>query len=46
MIVLILGGIILGLFTATEVSAVPLVYVILLDVPFYHKMTLRNVWVP
>lgn len=46
MIVLILGGIISGLFTATEVSAVSLVYVILLDVPFYHKMTLRNVWAP
>lgn len=46
MIVVILGGIISGLFTATEASAVSLVYVILLDVPFYHKMTLRNVWAP
>ncbi|MBS5702374.1 MAG: TRAP transporter large permease subunit [Butyricicoccus pullicaecorum] len=44
MIVQILGGIISGLFTATEASAVSLVYVVLLDVPFYHKMTLRNVW--
>ena len=44
MIVLILGGIISGLFTATEASAVSLVYVVLLDVLFYHKMTLRNVW--
>ena len=44
MIVQILGGIISGLFAATEASAVSLVYVVLLDVPFYHKMTLRKVW--
>ena len=44
MIILILGGIISGIFTATEASAVSVVYVLLLDVLFYHKLKLADIW--
>lgn len=44
MIVLILGGIISGIFTATEASAVSVVYVLLLDLLFYHKLKLTDIW--
>ncbi|WNX86093.1 TRAP transporter large permease [Agathobaculum sp. NTUH-O15-33] len=38
MIVIVLGGIISGVFTATEASAISVVYVLLLDLLFYHKL--------
>lgn len=44
MIVLVLGGIISGVFTATEASAVSVVYVLLLDLLFYHKLKFQDVW--
>lgn len=44
MIILILGGIISGIFTATEASAVSVVYVLLLDVCFYHTLKLPDIW--
>lgn len=44
MIILVLGGIISGIFTATEASAVSVVYVVALDLLFYHKLKLKDFW--
>ena len=44
MIVIVLGGIISGVFTATEASAISVVYVLLLDVLVYHKLKLSDLW--
>lgn len=44
MIVIVLGGIISGVFTATEASAISVAYVLLLDLLFYHKLKPRDLW--
>lgn len=44
MILLILGGIVSGLFTATEASAVSVVYVLILGFIVYHNLTLKQIW--
>lgn len=44
MIVIVLGGIISGVFTATEASAISVVYVLLLDLLVYHKLKPRDLW--
>lgn len=44
MIILVLGGIISGIFTATEASAVSVAYVLLIDICFYHKLKLAQLW--
>jgi tripartite ATP-independent transporter DctM subunit len=44
MIILILGGIISGIFTATEASGVSVAYVLALDLLFYHKLKLKDFW--
>lgn len=44
MIVLILGGILSGIFTATEASAVSILYVLLIDLCFYHTLTPAKIW--
>ncbi len=44
MIILILGGIMSGVFTATEASAVSVVYVLILGFFVYRNLTLQNVW--
>lgn len=45
MIILILGGILSGVFTATEASAVSVVYVMLLGFVIYRNLTLKDLWV-
>ncbi len=42
LILVIMGGIIGGLFTPTEASAVAVVYTLLLTVVFYHEMSLSD----
>ncbi|WP_300820835.1 TRAP transporter large permease [uncultured Oscillibacter sp.] len=44
MIVLILGGILSGTFTATEASAVSIIYVLVIDICFYHTLTPAKIW--
>ena len=44
MIVLILGGIVSGLFTATEAAAVSVAYVLLLGCVIYRNLTLQDIW--
>ncbi|MDW6091022.1 TRAP transporter large permease [Vibrio rhizosphaerae] len=43
LIVIIMGGIIGGIFTATEASAIAVVYTLLLAVVFYREVTLRQI---
>lgn len=42
LIVLVIGGIIAGIFTATEASAIAVVYTLLLSLVFYRKITLSD----
>lgn len=42
MIVLVIGGIIAGIFTATEASAIAVVYTLILSVVFYRKIKIRD----
>lgn len=42
LIVLIMGGIIAGIFTATEASAIAVVYALILSVLVYREITLRE----
>lgn len=44
MIILILGGIVSGLFTATEAAAVSVAYVLILGLIVYRNLTLKQVW--
>lgn len=44
MIVLILGGIVSGLFTATEAAAVSVAYVLILGLIVYRNLTLKDIW--
>lgn len=44
MIVLILGGIVSGIFTATEASAVSVVYVLFLGLVVYRNLTWKKIW--
>lgn len=44
MVLLVLGGILSGVFTATEASAIAVVYVLLLDVLFTHRLKLKELW--
>lgn len=44
MIVLILGGILSGVFTATEASAISVAYVMLLGFMIYRNLKLSHVW--
>ena len=43
-VVVIIGGIILGVFTATEAAAIATVYVYLLTIFVYRGLTLRKTW--
>jgi tripartite ATP-independent transporter DctM subunit len=42
LIVIVMGGIIAGIFTATEASAVAVVYALVLAVPVYREVRLRD----
>ncbi|QMV15598.1 TRAP transporter large permease [Vibrio spartinae] len=42
LIIIIMGGIIGGIFTATEASAIAVVYTLMLAVVFYREVTLRQ----
>ncbi|HKK44627.1 MAG TPA: TRAP transporter large permease [Balneolaceae bacterium] len=42
MIVLVIGGIIAGIFTATEASAIAVIYTLILSVVFYKKIKIRD----
>ena len=44
MIILILGGIIGGIFTATEASAVSVLYALILGFLVYRNLTVKNLW--
>lgn len=44
MILLILGGIVSGIFTATEASAVSVVYVLFLGLVVYRNLTPKLIW--
>ncbi|KUI96577.1 MULTISPECIES: TRAP transporter large permease [Vibrio] len=43
LIVIIMGGIIGGIFTATEASAIAVVYTLMLAVVFYREVTIRQI---
>ncbi|MGB9699275.1 MAG: TRAP transporter large permease [Thermodesulfobacteriota bacterium] len=42
--VIIVGGILLGVFTATEAGAVAVLYSILIGFFFYRELTVKNLW--
>jgi tripartite ATP-independent transporter DctM subunit len=42
LIVIVMGGIVAGIFTATEASAVAVVYSLILAVPVYREVRVRN----
>lgn len=42
--VIIVGGILLGVFTATEAGAVAVLYSIIIGFFFYRELTIRNLW--
>ncbi len=42
MLVLVMGGIVTGLFTATEASAIAVVYAFILSVFYYREVSVRN----
>lgn len=44
MVLIVLGGILSGVFTATEASAIAVVYVLLLDILMSHKLKAADIW--
>lgn len=44
MILLILGGIVSGIFTATEASAISVLYVLFLGLLVYRNLTAKQIW--
>lgn len=44
MIILILGGIISGIFTATEASAISVLYALILGFVVYRNLTFKDLW--
>jgi len=42
--VLIVGGILLGVFTATEAGAIAVLYSIIIGFFFYQELTIKNLW--
>lgn len=44
MVIIVLGGILSGVFTATEASAISVFYVLILDVVFTHKLKPADLW--
>jgi len=42
--VIIIGGILLGVFTATEAGAIAVLYSIIIGFFFYQELTIKNLW--
>ncbi|WP_293008838.1 MULTISPECIES: TRAP transporter large permease [unclassified Oscillibacter] len=44
MVVVVLGGIMSGIFTATEASGIAVIYVLVLDLAITHRLKLSELW--